>query len=125
MILYEAEITEVGSLAEEAYKDGYIITFIDGPFKDFMDYCLSLEVIKNKADQIQCGDKILLDDNTFVIKAIGNKALENLKELGHVTIKFSGEKEVGNPGDINVSKVSNDFDIKMVKKIIISNDIQE
>ena len=125
MILYEAEIIEVGSLVEEAYKDGYIITFIDGPFKDFMDYCLSLEIIKDKAGEIQCGNKIFLDDNTFVIKGIGSKALENLKELGHVTIKFSGKKEAENPGDINVSKVNNDFDIKMVKKFIISNDIQE
>ena len=82
-------------------------------------------LIKNKASQIQCGDKILLDDNTFVIKGIGNKALENLKELGHVTIKFSDKEEVVNSGDINVSKVSNDFDITKIKKIIIKNNISE
>ena len=122
MILYEADITSVGKFAEESYEDGYLITFINSGPDDFKDYCLCLEVKKNCVEEIRRGNMLCFDNEGFPITAVGSKALENLRELGHLTIKFSGKDEAENPGDIAVGGSGKIFSVKNLRKFKIEND---
>ena len=121
MILYEADITSVGRFTEESYEEGYLITFINSGPEDFKDYCLCLEIRKDAGGDIKKGDIVYFDSKAFTITAVGSKAPDNLRELGHVTIKFSGDNEVENPGDIAVSKAGTALDVKNLKKFKIEN----
>ena len=122
MILYEADITSAGKYTADSWEEGYLITFIDSGPKDFRDYCLSLNILKGSAEDIKKGNLVYFDDKAFEITAVGSKALENLNELGHVTVKFSGSKETENPGDITVSKSEKNLDVNNLKKFIICDD---
>ena len=121
MILDEADITSVGKFTEESYGEGYLITFINTGPEDFKDYCLCLEVKSSNAKNIKKGNVIYFDNEAAAITAVGSKALENLKELGHVTIKFSGSNEAENPGDIVVTKIDKFINVKDLKKFKIED----
>ena len=121
MVLYEADITSVGEFAAESYEEGYLITFINSGPEDFKDYCLCLEVKKDNAENIKKGNIIHFDNEAFTITAVGSKALENLKELGHVTVKFSGSDTAENPGDIAVRKSGAVINIRNMKKFKIED----
>ncbi len=121
MILYEADITSVGKFAEESCEEGYLITFINSGPEDFRDYCLCLEVKKGLTGDIKKGNLLYFDNEAFTITAVGSKAVENLRELGHVTVKFSGSSEAENPGDISVNKTETALNVKNLKKFKIED----
>ena len=121
MILYEADITGVGKFAEESCEEGYLITFINSGPEDFKDYCLSLEVRKDLTGDIKKGNLIYFDNKAFTITAVGSKAVENLRELGHVTVKFSGSGEAENPGDVAVNAAETALDVRNLKKFKIED----
>ena len=122
MILYEADITSVGKFAEESCEEGYLITFINSGPEDFKDYCLCLEVKKGLTGDVKKGNLVYFDNEVFIITAVGSKAAENLRELGHLTIKFSGSDEAENPGDIAVNRARSALAVKNLKKFIIKDD---
>ena len=65
---------------------------------------------------------VYFDNEVFIITAVGSKAAENLRELGHLTVKFSGSDEAENPGDIAVTKARSALAVKNLKKFIIKDD---
>jgi PTS system glucitol/sorbitol-specific IIA component len=44
-----------------------------------------------------------LAQQRYAITAVGSVATQNLRELGHITVRFDGEAEAEFPGSIHVS----------------------
>ncbi len=44
-----------------------------------------------------------LAQRRYAITAVGSVATQNLRELGHITVRFDGEAEAEFPGSIHVS----------------------
>lgn len=86
-IIYQTKITQIGRFAQEALSEKMFITFKDQVPQDLADYCF-IHQHGELTQNIQVGDYLEIDDQTYRITAVGNIASFNLKELGHVTFCF-------------------------------------
>ena len=55
------------------------------------------------AGELQVGGVMELAQQRYAITAVGSVATQNLRELGHITVRFDGEAEAEFPGSIHVS----------------------
>ena len=55
------------------------------------------------AGELQVGGVMELAQRRYAITAVGSVATQNLRELGHITVRFDGEAEAEFPGSIHVS----------------------
>ncbi|MDP9500517.1 PTS glucitol/sorbitol transporter subunit IIA [Bisgaard Taxon 45] len=99
--LYQTKFTDVGGSAAEALEDGMLITFKQGVPEGIVDYCYIL-AHGELLDDLQVGDQVNFDQQTYFITAIGNVANKNLRELGHVTWRFDSATEAEFPGSIHL-----------------------
>ncbi|MBC2578197.1 PTS glucitol/sorbitol transporter subunit IIA [Peptostreptococcus russellii] len=102
MIIYDNNIKNMGSMVE-AFGNEMAILFGDNAPDTLKDYCYTIDV-KDADDKIEVGDTIIIDDEKFSIKAIGDLAQKNLEALGHLTINFTGDESGLLPGAIVVEK---------------------
>lgn len=102
MIIYDNNIKNMGSMVE-AFGNEMAILFGDEAPDTLKDYCYMID-IKSVSDKIEVGDTIIIDDERFLIKAIGEIAQKNLEALGHLTINFTGDESGLLPGAIVVEK---------------------
>lgn len=101
--LYESTFVSIGTLACEALKDNFIITFGEVAPQDVAEYCFI-----HRTDISDCGDFVAgsvmtLGDYLYPVTAVGSVALRNLRDLGHITICFDGAGRAGLPGAIHVA----------------------
>ena len=121
MIIYENIIIDAGNLVEALGTD-FIILFGENAPSTLKDYCYLVKV-KKAESEIRIGDLILINDNEFKIKAIGDIAQRNLEELGHVTINFKGDESILLPGTIIVEEKEKP-NINVGDKIIIRRNVK-
>ena len=53
---------------------------------------------------VEPGDTVIIDGNHFRVLAVGEVANTNLKNLGHLILKFNGKNAAQLPGDVNVEE---------------------
>ncbi|WP_116397647.1 PTS glucitol/sorbitol transporter subunit IIA, partial [Klebsiella quasipneumoniae] len=53
--------------------------------------------------ELRPGAELQLGDRHYPVTAVGEVAEQNLRELGHITVRFDGEAEAEFPGSIHVS----------------------
>lgn len=92
MVIYENKVKNLGDLVS-AFGDEMAILFGDNAPDTLKDFCYTIDV-KKVEGVIEEGDTIIIGSERFKILAVGNVAQKNLEELGHLTINFSGEKDV-------------------------------
>ena len=115
--IYQTVITKVGTFAREALADDMLITFKQGAPADLEDYCFIHQHGELK-DNIQVGDVLVIGSQSYEISAIGDVASFNLKELGHVTLRFDSASIAEYPGTIHlVGNVPADIDVNTELKI--------
>ncbi|CZR02762.1 phosphotransferase system glucitol/sorbitol-specific iia component [Trichococcus palustris] len=90
MAIYSTVITEIGPNAKEFLEEDMMVLFGDDAPEALRPYCFLIEqnVLEN---EIQLGYELFIDDEKYEITAVGNVVNKNLKDLGHITINFSGE----------------------------------
>lgn len=102
MLIYQSTITQIGQFAEEARAEKMLITFKQGVPDELRDYCF-VHSPSDLSGIIQVGDQALFDGVSYPITAIGEVAIDNLAELGHVTWLFDGATEALYPGTIHLA----------------------
>lgn len=100
-IIYQSSISHIGEFAKDALSEGMLITFKDGAPSDLADYCFIHSHDELRADLAK-GQIIQLGQQNYVITAVGSVATTNFRELGHITLRFDGEKVAELPGTIHV-----------------------
>lgn len=102
-IIYESTFNSIGLSAKESLADDFIITFGEGAPADVAEYCFIHTSTVNNAENITVGSKVSIGSNLYSITSVGDVARENLRDLGHITIRFDGAKNAEFPGTIHVS----------------------
>lgn len=116
---YQSEIIDIGNDALDLYSGiSTLILFndsiCDGMLKD-------ISVIHRKSEllsDIEVGDVLEIGDNILKITSIGSIAIETFRNIGHVTLRFTGESCVNLPGEI-VVRGKLDNKISVGNKILI------
>ncbi|OMQ21786.1 PTS glucitol/sorbitol transporter subunit IIA [Serratia oryzae] len=100
--IFQTTITRIGGYARDALLDDMLITFREGAPADIEEYCF-IHQHGITAGDLQVGGIMELGENRYPITAVGEVATQNLRELGHVTVRFDGETQAEFPGSIHVT----------------------
>lgn len=100
--IFHTTITQIGGCARDALLDNMLITFSEGAPADIEEFCF-IHRHGATAGELQVGGVMELAQQRYAITAVGSVATQNLRELGHITVRFDGEAEAEFPGSIHVS----------------------
>jgi PTS system glucitol/sorbitol-specific IIA component len=103
--IYQTRITHIGDFAREALSDQMLITFREGAPADIQDYCFIHQHGQTEGE-LHRGACMELADVLNPVTAVGEVAMQNLRELGHITLRFDGSAEAEYPGCVHVKGVT-------------------
>lgn len=115
-LIYNTKVTNIGPLASEFYPENMIIMFKDNAPEELSDYCV-LHNVNELQEDIKSGYTLKIDDAQYKITAVGDVVNKNLKELGHITLKFDGSTEPALEGTLYLED-------KPVKEVSIGSVIE-
>ena len=101
-VIYQTTITRIGASATDALSDQMLITFREGAPADLEEYCFILCHGELKG-ALHPGLQFSLGQHRYPVTAVGSVAEDNLRELGHVTLRFDGLSEAEFPGTVHVA----------------------
>jgi PTS system glucitol/sorbitol-specific IIA component len=101
---YNATITYIGPLAGEFLAEQIIVLFGQHAPEELAEFSLIHDGVELTAP-FGAGDTVTIGDHAFQILAVGEVANDNLANLGHLVLKFNGEREVEMPGDVCLEAV--------------------
>lgn len=101
--VYESTFVAVGAEAMSALEDNFIITFGEGAPEDVAEYCFIHRTHINDGGAFGVGSVLAIGDAHWTVTAVGEVARENLRALGHLTVRFDGAAEAEFPGTVHVS----------------------
>lgn len=101
--VYESTFTSVGPCANEALEDNFLITFGEGAPRDVAEYCFIHRTDVNDGGAFGAGSVLIIGENEYPVTAVGNVARENLRDLGHITVRFDGAAQAEFPGTVHVA----------------------
>lgn len=102
-IIYDTQITDIGNKASDFLKNDMFIIFKENVPQELADYCY----IHNKnsfMEDIKPEDILCIDNIEYKITSVGNMVNQNLNQLGHITFKFTGDREAAIPGTLFLEK---------------------
>ncbi|MBU9808946.1 PTS glucitol/sorbitol transporter subunit IIA [Rahnella sp. C60] len=105
--IYQTTITQIGDFAREALTDQMLITFREGAPADIQDYCF-IHRHGDMQGELHRGAYMELADVRYPVTAVGEVAMQNLRELGHITLRFDGSAEAEFPGSVHVKGTAPD-----------------
>lgn len=92
---YQSTILRVGDEAAELIDGGVLILFGE-PLPDDLE---SLSVVHEPAggpsEEMRPGDELWLGGNRLVLTAVGERAHENLRTLGHIVVYTAPDPDAG------------------------------
>ena len=91
-VIYQTTITRIGASATDALSDQMLITFREGAPADL-----------EEKGELHPGLQFTLGQHRYPVTAVGSVAEDNLRELGHVTLRFDGLNEAEFPGTVHVA----------------------
>lgn len=101
MTLYKTKVINIGNEAEMFREEGMIILFGENAPESLSDYCYNIKV-EPVAGEIEAGMELSIGSEKYSVTAVGSVVRKNLSELGHITIKFDGNREAELPGTLYV-----------------------
>ncbi|SKC73135.1 PTS glucitol/sorbitol transporter subunit IIA [Maledivibacter halophilus] len=99
---YKSKIIELGTSVDEMSQLGMLILFSNDAPSELRDYCI-IHDNKQLLRDLKVNQKIYLGKDQYTISAIGNTALQQWQELGHVTLRFDGELTPQLPGTVHLN----------------------
>ena len=102
---YDVTITGLGDMAlaflDPAMEMRFVILFNDNAPAELAE----LAILHTQAELTEApapGDTMKIGTKTYKITAVGDEAIQTLKELGHCTLAFTADTEPYRPGCINL-----------------------
>ena len=102
--IYLTEFTEIGPEVPEFLEMGLLILFKAGAPPELAEMSVLHEPEEFREEPPRAGDTIVLGSRELRITAVGERAWKNVRELGHVVLKFNGESQTELPGEIYVEE---------------------
>lgn len=104
MLKYTATVTAIGPLTGEFVEAGILVLFGASAPDELRDFAIIHDGVALAAP-LATGDVVWVDAQRFSVLAVGDVANENLKNLGHLVLKFNGEATPELPGDVCVESL--------------------
>ncbi|HDT6508880.1 TPA: PTS glucitol/sorbitol transporter subunit IIA [Klebsiella aerogenes] len=101
-VIYHTTITRIGASAATALEEQMLITFREGAPADIEEYCF-IHSHGELAGPLVPGAELQLGDRRYPVTAVGEVAEQNLRELGHITLRFDGHRQAEFPGTVHVA----------------------
>lgn len=93
----------IGPLVSEFINEGILVFFgLDAP-EELKEFSIIWDIEK-LVRPLKVDDYLFVDGEKYKILGVGEIANKNLKNLGHLIIKFNGKNEINLPGDVNVEQ---------------------
>ena len=99
---YRARVISIGEFASEFIDEGVLVFFAETAPEELQEVAVIHDRSEPQVSDIAVGDIISIGGEKFPVLAIGPVANENIKNLGHIVIKFNGLKTAEMDGDITV-----------------------
>lgn len=99
--VFETVVTKLGSNVLDFYQEKMLILFKDNAPQELLDYCV-LHNLNKLYDEVKQGDILKINEKEFKITAVGDLVNKNLRNLGHICLKFDGSREAELPGTLYV-----------------------
>lgn len=99
--IYQSTVKYIGDFANDALTDGMLITFKEGVSSDLADYCF-IHSHDKLLNDLEVGQTLELGGYSYKISAVGEVATTNLRELGHITLRFDGAHSAELPGSVHL-----------------------
>ncbi|MGX7075634.1 MULTISPECIES: PTS glucitol/sorbitol transporter subunit IIA [Globicatella] len=91
MAIYQTKVVNIGSEAKMFIEEKMVVLFGENAPAELADY--TFNIIVNPLDgEIEPGMKLRINNQEYIVTAVGNAVKKNLEDLGHITIRFTGEK---------------------------------
>ena len=100
-LIYETEVTKIGSMVEAFYGEKMVILFKDNAPEELADYCV-LHNSNKLNNEVKVGDIFKIDDVEYKVTAVGDEVYKNLRDLGHICVRFDGRCDPELPGSLYV-----------------------
>lgn len=100
-VIYQTTITRIGQSAADALSDQMLITFREGAPVDIEEFCF-IHCHGELNGSLQPGNQLQLGETWYAVTAVGGVAEQNLRELGHITLRFDGQSQAEYPGTVHV-----------------------
>lgn len=101
MLKYSATVTAIGPLTVEFVEAGILVLFGASAPEELQEFAIIHDGV-DLAAPVAAGDTVKIDAASFNVLAVGDVANDNLKNLGHLVLKFNGQTEPELPGDVCV-----------------------
>lgn len=100
-VIYQTTITRIGQSAADALSDRMLITFREGAPADIEEFCF-IHCHGEMTGELKAGSQLELAGERYPVTAVGEVAGQNLRELGHITLRFDGQPQAEYPGTVHV-----------------------
>ncbi len=101
-LIYQTTITRIGQSAPDALNEQMLITFREGAPADIEEFCF-IHCHGEMNGTLQPGMQFEFGAHSYPVTAVGSVADQNLRELGHITLRFDGQSEAEFPGSVHVA----------------------
>ncbi|RGS70436.1 PTS glucitol/sorbitol transporter subunit IIA [Mitsuokella sp. AF21-1AC] len=89
---YSTTVQELGEQVNAFKGAGMLIMFNENAPQELREYCI-LHRGNKLEDTVQSGDILKLGDTSYKVVFVGNQVQKNLKDLGHITLRFNANKD--------------------------------
>ncbi|MGO5131565.1 PTS glucitol/sorbitol transporter subunit IIA [Mitsuokella jalaludinii] len=89
---YSTTVQELGAQVNAFKGAGMLIMFNENAPQELREYCV-LHRGNKLEDTVQPGDVFKIGDASYKIVFVGNQVQKNLKDLGHITLRFNANKD--------------------------------
>ncbi len=100
---YQTTVTSVGPMAVEFAAEGILVFFGTNAPEELHDFAILHEHTPNEED-VALGDTLEIGGVEFTVTGVGDVANDNLRNLGHLVVKFNGLAETELPGEVSVTE---------------------
>lgn len=98
---YETKVTSIGDLVEELLQQKILILFDKNAPVELQEMSV-VHTGGTLEKEIASGDLVILGNSTYTITAVGEVANQNLRNIGHVCLKFNALTSPELPGDVHL-----------------------
>ncbi|WP_026882656.1 PTS glucitol/sorbitol transporter subunit IIA [Clostridium akagii] len=115
-LIYNTKITKIGDMVPDFYPEKMVIMFKENAPQDLADYCI-LHNINQLNEEIKMGHTLKIGNVEYKITAVGDVVNKNLRDLGHICLKFDGSKKAALDGTLYLED-------KEIKEVSIGDIVQ-
>lgn len=100
-LLYRSSVRRVGTRTPEVLAGGLLILFTDCAPEALAEFSV-LHDHPGFEGSLEPGQIIVIGGRSYPITAVGDRATQNFRDLGHIVLKFDGSVRPELPGHVHV-----------------------